>query len=182
MSMAVMGSANMPQINMNLLILKNVGGTVTHTGIATAFNTVAEFVAMRYPKPYSRFTAHQRLLGAGALYIASTVMMLIAGGVWMLYAASVVNGIAYGILLPARRQFVNEVTPPEAQNRAQGLGDMGYLNFGGLVGNQASGLIIDSLGVRVMLLVFLVVQTVGVTGLALLGKAAKRARLSANNG
>ena len=180
LSMGVMGVANVPLINMNLLILQSVGGTVTSMGIATAFNTVAEFLVMRFPKPYSRFSARQRMLGSGVLYIGSTVMMVLAGSVWMLYLASFINGMAYGILLPARRQLVTEIAPPEAHNRVHALGDMAYLNFGGLVGNQMSGLLIDSKGARFMLTVSLCIQAVGVAALGCLNRAAKTPQKHAN--
>ena len=161
LAMGIMGMANIPLLNMNLLILENVGGTVASMGLATAFNTAAEFLVMRFPKPYMRFTARERLLISCALYIGSTVLMVFSGTVWMLYLASFVNGTAYGLLLPARRQLVTEIAPPEAHNRVHGLGDMAYLNFGGLVGNQASGLLIDSKGVGFMLIASLCVQLVG---------------------
>jgi len=171
--MGVLGIANTPLLNMNLLILQNVGGTVTSMGVATSFNTVAEFIVMRYPRPYMRFSARQRLMGAGALYVASTVAMVLAGSVWTLYLASFANGVAYGIFLPARRQFVTEIAPPETHNRVHGLGDMAYLNFGGLVGNQLSGLLIDAWGVRFMLMTAVCVQLIGMGLLAGLGRAMK---------
>ena len=173
-SMGVMGMATTPLINMNLLILENVGGTVASMGIATAFNTVAEFLVMRFPRPYARFSARERLVGSGVLYVGSTVLMVFSGSVWMLCLASFINGIAYGLLLPARRQLVTEIAPPEAHNRVHGLGDMAYMNFGGLVGNQASGRLIDSMGVRFMLLTSLCVQLVGVALLGILKRAGKK--------
>ena len=174
LGMGIMGMANTPLINMNLLILQSVGGTVTSMGVATAFNTVAEFLVMRFPKPYSRFSARQRLLGSGVLYVGATVLMVFSGSVWMLYLASFINGAAYGILLPARRRFVTEIAPPETHNRVHALGDMAYMNFGGLVGNQVSGWLIDSKGVRFMLLVSLGVQLAGVAVLSSLKKALKK--------
>ena len=172
--MTVLGMSTIPLLNMNLPILENVGGTVTHAGIATSFNTVAEFIIMRHPKPLQRFNSRQQLLIAGLLYAGSTVMMFFAGSVWLLYIAFFVNGIAYGVLLPARRALVGEIVPAEAHNRVHALGDMAYLNFGGLVGNQASGLIIDSLGVRVMIGVSVCVQCAGLFGLALLKRGKKK--------
>jgi len=174
LSLAIMGMATTPLINMNLLILENVGGTVASMGIATSFNTLAEFIVMRFPKPYMRFGARQRLLRAGALYVGSTVLMVFSGTVWMLYLATFVNGMAYGVLLPARRQYVTEIAPAQTHNRVHGLGDMAYLNFGGLVGNQVSGLLIDSRGVRFMLVVSLCVQTVAMFVLSTLKHAMRR--------
>ena len=174
LAMGVMGIANMPLLNMNLLIMQSVGGTVASMGIATAFNTVAEFLVMRFVRPSAQFSARQRLLLSCGLYAASTVMMVLSGTVWLLYLASFINGTAYGILLPARRQFVMETAPAEAQNRVHGLGDLAYLNFGGLVGNQVSGLLIDSKGVRFMLTVSLCVQMIGLAFMSRLKNALRR--------
>lgn len=174
LAMGIMGIANMPLLNMNLLIMQSVGGTVASMGIATAFNTLAEFLVMRFVKPSARFSARQRLLFSCGLYAASTVMMVLSGTVWLLYLASFINGTAYGILLPARRQFVMETAPAEAQNRVHGLGDLAYLNFGGLVGNQVSGLLIDSRGVRFMLCVSLGVQMIGLAFMSRLKNALRK--------
>ena len=160
--MGVMGVANMPLLNMNLLVIENVGGTVSAMGVATAFNTVAEFLVMRFPRPYRNLTARHRMLLAGCVYIASTVMMGLAGSVWVLYIVYFLNGMGYGLILPARRQFVNEVAPENALNRVHSLGDMAYSNFGGLFGNQTAGLLIDSRGVRFMIGTSVCIQLAGV--------------------
>ena len=162
LAMGVMGVANCPLLNMNLLILEGVGGTVASMGIATAFNTAAEFLMMRFAGPVlMRFSARQRMLGCCVLYVGSTILMILSRTVWLLYLASFINGMAYGVLLPARRQFVTEIAPEEAHNRVHSLGDMAYLNFGGLVGNQMSGILIDSKGVGFMLAVSMCIQVVG---------------------
>ena len=160
--MGVMGVANMPLLNMNLLVIENVGGTVSAMGVATAFNTVAEFLVMRFPRPYRNLTARHRMLLAGCVYIASTIMMGLAGSVWVLYIVYFLNGMGYGLILPARRQFVNEVAPENALNRVHSLGDMAYSNFGGLFGNQTAGLLIDSRGVRFMIGASVCIQVIGV--------------------
>ena len=175
LAMGIMGVANIPLLNMNLLILGSVGGTVASMGIATAFNTAAEFLMMRFAGPaLSRYSARGRMLGCCALYIGSTALMILSRTVWLLYLASFINGMAYGILLPARRQFVTEIVPEEAHNRVHGLGDMAYLNFGGLVGNQMSGILIDSKGVRFMLTVSLCIQAAGLAVMTRLRGASGR--------
>ena len=174
LSMGVMGTANMPLINMNLLILESVGGTVASTGIATAFNTVGEFIAMRYPRLLGRFSARQKIMLAGALYLGSTLLMLAAGSVRMIFLASFINGLAYGVMLPARRQMVNETAPENMLNRVHGMGDMAYSNFGGLVGNQMSGLLIDLKGVRLMLAVSVAIQALGLLIIATFKRAMRQ--------
>ena len=175
LAMGIMGVANIPLLNMNLLILGSVGGTVASMGVATPFNMTAEFLMMRFAGPaLLRFSARQRMLGCCVLYVASTVLMILSRTVWLLYLASFINGMAYGILLPARRQYVTEIAPEAAHNRVHGLGDMAYLNFGGLVGNQVSGVLIDSRGVGFMLTVSLCVQVIGLAVMSRLKGAAEK--------
>lgn len=175
-SMGIMGMANIPLLNLNLMVLENVGGTVAAMGIATACNTVAEFLVMRYPKPFSRLSAQKQILLAGCLYLGSTLVMVFARNVWLLYAVYFFNGMGYGIILPARRRFVNEEVPPEALNRVHCLGDMSYSNLGGLLGNRVGGLLIDVRGVRLMAAVSLCLQGIGVAMIASLKRMSARKR------
>lgn len=175
-SMGIMGMANIPLLNLNLMVLENAGGTVAAMGIATACNTVAEFLVMRYPKPFSRLSAQKQILLAGCLYLGSTLVMVFARNVWLLYAVYFFNGMGYGIILPARRRFVNEEVPPEALNRVHCLGDMSYSNLGGLLGNRVGGLLIDVRGVRLMAAVSICLQGIGVAMIASLKRMSARKR------
>lgn len=150
-AMAIMGTANMPLLNMNLMIMQNAGGSVTHSGIAVSCNTIAEFLTMRYGVVILRkISAQKKLLISGALYLCSTMVIFLIPNVFVLYAAFFVNGVAYGIILPARRQFINETAPEELLNRLHGVSDIAYTNTGGLLGNLMSGQVLDMWGVRVM--------------------------------
>ena len=150
-AMAIMGTANMPLLNMNLQIMENVGGTVTHSGIAVSCNTIAEFLTMRYGAVILRtLSARKKLLLAGMLYLGSTLIILLVPNVFALYLAFFVNGVAYGIILPSRRQFINETVPESLLNRLHGVSDIAYTNTGGLLGNLMSGRVLDTWGVQVM--------------------------------
>lgn len=150
-AMACMGTANMPLLNMNLMVMENAGGTVTHSGIAVSCNTIAEFMTMRFGGVIlSRISARRKLLTAGILYLCSTLVILLVPNVFALYLAFFVNGVAYGIILPARRQFINETVPENLLNRLHGVSDIAYTNTGGLLGNLMSGRVLDTWGVQVM--------------------------------
>ena len=150
-AMACMGTANMPLLNMNLMVMENAGGTVTHSGIAVSCNTIAEFLTMRYGAAILRMlSARKKLLLAGALYLGSTLVILLVPNVFALYLAFFVNGVAYGIILPSRRQFINETVPESLLNRLHGVSDIAYTNTGGLLGNLMSGRVLDTWGVQVM--------------------------------
>ncbi len=156
-----MGIANMPLLNMNLLIMENAGGTVANQGIAISCNTIAEFITMQFiMRALSRVSARRKLLLAGMLYIVSTTMILTLFNIYALYVAFFINGIAYGVILPSRRQFVNETAPGPLLNRMHGLSDIAYISAGGLIGNQCSGIVIDKWGVSVMVAISLTLEAV----------------------
>lgn len=174
-ALAVLGTGNLPLLNMNLMVLENVGGTVAHTGIATCFNTVAEFFMMRFgARALTRLSARRKLLLSSFLYLGSTVVMLLARSVPVLYLVFFVNGLAYGILLPARRQMIGETVPYGLLNRMHGVADLAYMNLGGLIGNQLGGFLIDSRGTSMMVTVSLVMQVLAI-GMLLMLKQSVRA-------
>ena len=157
--LACMGVANMPLLNMNLMIMENAGGNVTHQGIAISFNTVAEFLTMRFfMKWIKKFSATRQLQIAGLLYVVSTAMIFSFKSIPALYAAFFINGVGYGVLLPARRLFVSEMVPDTLHNRMHGVGDMAHNSFGGLLGNKFSGTVIDRMGVGTMVLISLILD------------------------
>ena len=174
--MALLGAANNPLLTMNLLILESIGGTVTHTGVATAFNTLAEFIVMRFGGQVQRLPSGRRMMIAGAMYIVSTGIMIVAPVRWMMYGASFLSGLAYGIFLPARRAFAVENAPEHMRNRVNNTVDMCYMNIGGLIGNQASGLVIDHMGVRAMLGICVALQFSATACLTALNAAVNRRR------
>ena len=102
----------------------------------------------------------RRLLLAGCLYFISTAIIFAVPSIVALYVAFFINGVAYGIILPARRQFVNETAPGPLLNRMHGLSDIAYISAGGLIGNQCSGMVIDKWGVSVMVAISLTLEAV----------------------
>ena len=173
--MVMMGMANMPLLNMNLMIMENAGGGVTHQGIAISFNTVAEFLTMRFFMRWiSRASATRKLQFSGLLYLISVVMIVSFKSIPALYAAYFINGVSYGVLLPARRQFVNEMVPESLLNRMHGMGDMAYNSVGGLIGNKFSGTIIDQRGVGFMVMLSMLLDAVSFALLLTFGPIHRR--------
>jgi len=177
--MAGMGIAGVPLLNMNLMIMENAGGGVANQGVAICFNTVAEFLTMRFfMKWISKGSSSRQLQFAGLLYVVSTVMIFSFKSIPALYAAFFLNGVGYGVLLPARRQFISETVPEGLLNRMHGVGDMAYSSVGGLVGNQFSGRIIDQMGVPFMVLISAVLNSVSFALLLLFGPLRRREKRS----
>ena len=168
--MAGMGIANMPLLNMNLLIMENAGGSVTHQGVAIAFNTIAEFLTMQFfMRGLKKLSASRQLLFSGFLYVLSVAMIFLFKSIPALYAAFFINGVGYGVLLPARRQFINETVPENLLNRMHGVGDMAYNSLGGLVGNQCFGGIVDRRGVSFVVMLSLILDAASFGLLTLFG-------------
>jgi MFS family permease len=149
---------------------------VTHSGISVCFNTVAEFITMQYiMRSVGKLKAHVQLLLVGGLYLLSTSMMLFIPGILTLYVAFFINGVAYGIMMPARRQFVCENVPDNLLNRMQGIGDMAYTNAGGLISSRLAGGIIDGRGVGALLGLSLTLEAISFAMMTSFSKLRKRA-------
>ena len=175
MVMVFMGVANMPLLNMNLMIMENAGGSVTHQGIAISFNTVAEFLTMCFfMKWISKASATRKLQLAGLLYLVSVIMIFSFKSIPALYVAYFINGVGYGVLLPARRQFINEMAPENLLNRMHGVGDMAHNSVGGLLGNKFSGTIIDQHGVGVMVLISMILDSISFAVMMTFGPVHRR--------
>lgn len=173
--MVFMGVANMPLLNMNLMIMENVGGSVTHQGIAISFNTVAEFLTMCFlMKWISRASATRKLQLSGLLYLVSVIMIYSCKSIPALYVAYFINGVGYGVLLPARRQFINEMVPENLLNRMHGVGDMAHNSVGGLLGNKFSGSIIDQRGVGSMVMLSMILDAVSFAVMMTFGPVHRR--------
>lgn len=174
-SLAIMGIARMPILNMNVLIMENIGGTVEHSGISISFNTVGEFVMMCFLARFLvRFSARSRMLLSVFMYIASTIVMALTRSIFPMYIAYLINGMAYGVFLPACRQYVNETSPRNLLNRLHGLSDVAFNNVGGLVGSQLSGMVIDRWNSVVMLWAAVAFESTSFAIMSLLGRFKKK--------
>lgn len=174
-SLSIMGTARMPILNMNVLIMENIGGTVEHSGISISFNTVGEFVMMCFlARLLVRFSARSRMLLSVFMYIFSTIIMAASRSIFPMYIAYLINGMAYGVFLPACRQYVNETSPKNLLNRLHGLSDVAFNNVGGLVGSQLSGMVIDRWSTVVMLWGAVAFESVSFAIMAFLGRFKKK--------
>ena len=144
------GLGNLPLIQMANQIFASLGGGVIHMSIAIFANAASEFPTMQLSRKLSRYSAEARLFAASVLYTASTAVMFMATSPILVIAMYSLNGMAYGLFLPARRQIITEKAPKEAQNLMHGIGDAAYSSVGGVLGNTLSGNMLDRFGLKTM--------------------------------
>ena len=170
----LLGAANNPAYNFTPKILKSLGGTTTHLGIALFINSGMEIPAMRIKWDSLNLSPALRLLISSALYIVSTFLMAFSSAVWQVVALLSLSGFAFGMSLHARRALVAQLSPGALQSTMHGVGDMLYSGLGPIAGSAVCGKLMDISGMRVMLLFCVALQTLGTLFLLLMYFYGKR--------
>lgn len=143
---------------------------VKYMSWATFANAACEFPMMQLSRKLTHVPASVKLLIAAGMYTVSTSIMIFAGSLPLMILMYGVNGLAYGLLLPARRQLVAETAPEGTHNRMHGIGDAVYGNVGGFLGNTSSGHAYERGGVGAMLGLCAAYQAVSMALYAVLHK------------
>lgn len=157
----LLGAANNPSYNFTPKILKSLGGTTTHLGIALFINSGMEIPAMRIKWDNLNLSPAIRLLISSGLYIISTFLMAYSNAVWQVIALLSLSGFAFGMSLHARRALVAQLSPGALQSTMHGVGDMLYSGLGPIAGSAICGKLLDISGMRLMLLFCVALQTLG---------------------
>ena len=146
-----LGAANNSVYNMIPVLLPVLGGTTAHHGLLLFCNAGMEAPAMRVNWDRFGLSPAKRCVLSALLYAVSTLLMGLAGNVWLFIALWCVNGFAFGLGLHARRALVTALAPDEAQTTMHGLGDMMYSGVGPILASVVFGGMLDQGGMRLML-------------------------------
>ena len=153
-----MGVANAPQIQLTALLVAGVGGTVVHQSYVMFANSIAQSPVLMLSRRLFRVSAPRRLCAASALFVLTLLCIAAARTPAQLTCCYLLNGLGSALYLPAMRQMMLELAPANLQATAQGLGDATYQSLAGMCSTALSGVVVERLGVRCMVLLCLAVQ------------------------
>jgi len=106
----------------------------------------------------SRIAPHKRLTVAVILYLVSVSIALVATVPMLVVFATMIGGMGYGILLPSMREIIRKTAPEKMATTAQGLGDAVFASVSGMTGAILSGVAIDFMGFKSLLIILLLIQ------------------------
>jgi len=148
--------------NFLINVVENVGGGSAEMGVCSFIAAVVElppmFLFMRLLKKVRCSTL---LKLSCAMFSVKMLLCFLAPNVPLLYAAQVVQMLAFGLYIPASVQYVNEVVAPEDRVKGQAL-VTSTTTLSAIAASFLSGIMLDKLGVSATMLVSAIVSAVGV--------------------
>lgn len=136
------------------LIIDHVKGGAFELGLAYFFGVAAEIPMLLASKKLStRFKSNTLILFSDILYMVQFAILIIATSPFLVMAAMVAQGLAFGNYLPSIRLFVYESAPESLRTSAQTLADAIVSSLTAVIGSAAGGLIIQNYGVKTVLII-----------------------------
>ncbi|MGH4050131.1 MAG: MFS transporter [Clostridium sp.] len=156
------GISTSPMMQMMPLLMSNVGGTVKYVGFTMFASGLAQVPFMIFSNKLSFISAKKRMLLAGLMYFLSLILTSIAKTPDFIVFCSILNGVGFGLMLPAMREYIFQSSPKEFHTTAQSISDATYLSLAGIISNSLAGLMVDSVGIRALLVTCSLIQMIGI--------------------
>lgn len=151
-------------------IIKNVGGSSSDMGIASAIGGFLELPAMAlFPQILKRMKSAGTIMKlSGVFLVIKTLITLLAPNVFWVNVAQCFQFFAYAMFIPSSVYYANRIISGVDKVKAQAF--MGIsMNISGMIGNFLGGFMLDtSGGVSFMLTVGVVISFVGLVMLILI--------------
>lgn len=142
-------------------IVEGVGGSNSDMGLMIGLQAIVEVPAMfGYLALERRFGTKPLLAVVLVAYVARAVLFVFAGNVPMLYVGYAMQILTFGLYMPASVSFGNKYFAERDKNKALGLLAMAN-PLGSTIGSILNGILVDSFGVKVMLIAAAIFAAIG---------------------
>lgn len=142
-------------------VIEGAGGGSRELGIGMFIQAAVELPTMLLSaRIFKRFKAQDLLSLSFFFYVVRALLLALSTSVGMVYAALSLNIFCYGIYCVGSVLFVNGLLGPGEKVRAQGLVALGS-SLGGILSSLFSGMLLDSLGLKPMLMISTAVSVIG---------------------
>jgi PPP family 3-phenylpropionic acid transporter len=177
-SVVVLGIGQAPVWTFINRLIESLGGSAKEQGVVIMIQSGMELPAMFMSGLLlRRFRPHQLVRFSFASYALKSLLFLLSGSTGMLYAAAMLGFSCFGFYGFAGVMYANEiVSEPDQKVRAQSLISLAFSGgIGGVLGNAAGGVILDSFGLRALLIFSVVLSALSLLFMSLSVRALKDA-------
>ncbi len=151
------------------VMLKGLGGTATHQGLALFAVAISEFPILVLARRFvSRLNAQLLLLIAGTFYFLRIVLMLLAQSPTAIILIGLLQSVTFGIYLPTVRHYVNQIAPDGLKTTAQTAITAVFFGAASIVASLAGGMVMDRYGLGVLLTACVAISALAVLMLAVM--------------
>ena len=155
------GTAAAPMLNMIAVLIESVNGTVVQQSYCLFLNSLAQVPLMLLAGKFSRISPMVRMEAGVACYSIALFMAAIATNTDMMIGAALTQGIGFGIILPAMREYVFQGAPKGKETVMQGIADAVNTNLAGALSNLMVGWLAELITVSGTMYLCVVLQVLG---------------------
>jgi len=143
-------------------IIRNLGGGERELGYANFLQAILELPVMALiGLILKKITSRSLLLLSGVAFLVKIVILIFASNMGHMYLSQCCQLLAYAVFIPAAAYYVSKTMADHDQVKGQAF-VTSCITIGGVFSNLISGVILDHLGIRPMLITGTIVCAVGV--------------------
>lgn len=143
-------------------IIRNLGGGERQLGYANFLQAILELPVMAASALIlKKISAKSLLVFSGVAFLVKILILVFASNMPMMYVSQSIQLFAYAVFIPAGAYYVSSTMEELDQVKGQAFITSG-ITIGGVFSNLVSGVILDHLGIRAMLITGSVVCAIGV--------------------
>lgn len=143
-------------------IIRNLGGGEKELGYSNFLQAILELPVMAVmPFVLKKISSKTLLIVSGVAFFIKILILNFATNMAMMYLSQSFQLFAYAVYIPAVAYYVNETMSANDQVKGQAF-VTSAITIGGVFSNLISGVILDHLGIKVMLITGTVVCALGV--------------------
>ena len=143
-------------------IIRSLGGGEKELGYSNFLQAILELPVMALIGfVLKKISSRSLLVFSGGAFFVKILIMLVAGNMAVFYCSQSVQLFAYAIFIPAAAYYVSQNMEELDQVKGQAY-ITSAITIGGVFSNLISGVILDNLGIKQMLLTGTIVCAVGV--------------------
>ncbi len=136
-----------PYIVFFAISMKQTGISQSVVGVSWMAAVVAEILFMVYsPRIIRRYSMESLMVFSYLTWGLRWYLMSVVSSPLLIVFVHLLHGINFGLYYPVAMNFLNREVPPSLKNTGQGLFAAVSYSMGGILGNFASGLLYESLG------------------------------------